>query len=136
MSHYARVQPVTLLDGRFGTEPAQFLPAYEEALSRLESHDLATLAEGHVDANQAGHFREHWLGGGWWGSSVPVGEALRDGLIAALRQARDKRMALGAIWVTGASEMFETAVIEGAHQITLVLLTPLHPDERQGGAGA
>jgi hypothetical protein len=134
MSHYVqRVSIIELLDGRFGTDPEQFLPAYEQALSQLQERDLAALADEHVDAESADHFRDHWLNGGWWGKSVPIGDALRDGLIDALQRARDARLPVGAIWVTGASETFETAVIEGTHQVTLVLLTPRHPDE--GAAG-
>lgn len=122
-----RAQILELLDMRFGVDPEEFLPGYRAALDMLAEDDLATLAR-EAEPDHAAHFVADWLEGGFW-PDVPVGEMLHAGVVEALRTARDAELPLGAIWLTGASDALDTVVVVGTHQVTLLVLTPPHPDE-------
>jgi hypothetical protein len=124
----AHVSVLDLLEKRFAGGPSQYMKAYEKALVALQGHDLRTLAA-EREPTQKEHFEKHWLKAGTSYDGPPIDETLRRALIAAITLARDTRLPLGAIMVPGTAKEMETAVLQGLHQVTLVLLMPgPHPE--------
>ena len=115
------------LDNQFGGDPEQYMAAYEAALVNLRSdRSIAELAGARVSAEDAEHFTQHWLDQ-WWPQHQPVEPVLRAGLIEAIEQAKEARLPLQTIFVGGADETFEIAVVRSEHQITMLVVTPPSP---------
>lgn len=117
------IQVLSLLEDRFAGGPAKYMKAYDRALAALESHDLRTLAA-EREPTQKAHFEKHWLKTGTSHDGLPIDETLRRALIEAITLARDTRLPFGAIMVPGTGKVMEPHVLQGLHQVTLVLLMP------------
>jgi len=124
---------ISQLDARFGGEPENFVPNYEQALGHLEgggqggSSTLVELAAARVGSSAAQHFDNDWLQG-WWPRAQPIEPILRAGLIEAIKKGLAARLPLSAIWVQAARENeFEVGISQSATQITLLIITPPAP---------
>jgi hypothetical protein len=130
------------LDHQFGGDKADYMKAYDEALQRMgKPAPLADLADRHagdwkgphvsgLNADDAGHFRQHWLGT-WW-PNKDVEEVLRAGYRAAIERARDLELPIESLWVCANEDQFQVYISEGPRQVTVIVFTP-PPGERDGG---
>lgn len=128
------------LDHMFGGEKDDYMSAYEAVLTRID-RPLAELADDHaaewkgphvagLNADDAGHFRQHWLDGWWPGKDVEA--VLRAGYRAAIERARDLELPIESLWVCANESEFQVYICEGRRQVTVIVFTP-PPGERDGG---
>jgi hypothetical protein len=127
------------LDHQFGGEKDDYMDAYDQVLERIDE-PLADLAEDHAEewrgphvaglnADDADHFRQDWLGGWWQGKDVE--QVLRAGYRAAIERARDLELPIESLWVCANEDEFQVYICEGPRQITVIVFTP-PPGERGG----
>ena len=120
-----------MLDEQFGGDEANFMPAYDAALSRIDqpltqlAGNHATRGSGVRDELKEGdvkHFERHWLGD-WW-PAKRVEEVLRAGYREAITRARDAKKPIESLWVCANENRFQVYICEGALQITVLVFTP------------
>ena len=125
-----------MLDEQFGGDEANFMAAYDAALSRIDQ-PLSQLAENHAtrgsgvrDELKQGdvkHFERHWLADWWPGKRVE--EVLRAGYREAIQRAKDAGKPIESLWVCADEDRFQVYICEGPRQITVLVFTP-PPKER------
>ena len=132
---------VMLIDQFFSGSPDELRQAFELARSLLEHDDYALdniterLAAGGPEplrlltADDANHFRTHWLGEGddafSWGDES-VGRIMRAAYLDAVNAAsdRDVPVPIETFWVFSPLNRFQMKVSEGRNQITVFALIP------------
>jgi hypothetical protein len=107
---------------------------YDAALMALRAQnsilDVAREAMGSgpldpgISGDDLSHFEGHWLGD-WW-PDQPVDNILRAGMIRAIEVALELELPLETTWVHGGPR-FQVYVLQGAHQVTALVLTPSTP---------
>jgi hypothetical protein len=120
-----------MLDEQFGGDEANFMAAYDAALSRIDQ-PLSQLAENHatpgsgvrdeLKQGDVSHFTRHWLGDWWPGKRVE--EVLRAGYREAITRARDAKKPIESLWVCAKEDRFQVYICEGPRQITVIVFTP------------
>lgn len=120
-----------MLDQQFGGSEAEYMAAYDAALSRIDQ-PLGDLAENHTKRDSgvradlkdgdANHFRKHWLGDWWRGKRVE--EVLRAGYRDAIQRAKDARKPIESLWICANENRFQVYICEGPRQITVLVFTP------------
>ena len=125
-----------MLDQQFGGSEAEYMAAYDAALSRIDL-PLGDLAENHtkrasgvradLKEGDAKHFERHWLGDWWPGKRVE--EVLRAGYREAITRAQAVKKPIESLWVCADENKFQVYICEGPRQITVLVFTP-PPKER------
>jgi hypothetical protein len=121
-----------MLSQRFGGDPENFIPNYEAALRALRDEgqglvDLARLRVAPRDVAQLDQqmFRE------WWAAAQPIEPILRRGFIEAIELGLRVRRPMEIVWVQLPADQFEIGIVESATQITVLIISPQHHDDRK-----
>lgn len=102
----------------------------EEILDNLLNNQLweAARARDVVEESDESHVKNDWFGSNWWPNVPLKQEVLRSAYVKAVQLALSGvPRPVVSLWICGAEDTFEAAVMDSPSQITVVLITPPHP---------
>lgn len=103
-----------------------------EILDNLLDNDLWQAGRNRpvLKAGDEAHVKDDWFGTNWWPNALLKEQVLRTAYAKAIQMALSdaKVRPVVSLWISGMTETFEAAVMDSPQQITVVLLTPKHPE--------